>query len=52
MSKSGWTALGLFVLLCVWIAIEWTRQEFAIAKYWTDKLREGYRQRRRKGGFK
>jgi hypothetical protein len=31
MSRSGWTAAGLFVLaLLVILSIEWIRQEFAI----------------------
>jgi hypothetical protein len=53
MSRSGWTAAGLFVLaLFVILSIEWIRQEFAIIKYWTEKQREGYRQRKRKRRFK
>jgi hypothetical protein len=53
MSRSGWTAAGLFVLdLLVILSIEWIRQEFAVGKYRTDKLREGYRQRKRKWRFK
>jgi hypothetical protein len=50
MGSLGRTALGLLVItLCVFITIEWMRQEFAIGKYWTDKLTEAYRQRKRTG---
>lgn len=53
MGRFGWTAAGVLVLtLSVFITIEWVRQEWAIAMYWTAKLREGYRPRKRNSRFK
>ena len=47
MSRSGWTR-SVFSCFFACGSPSMDPQEFAIAKYWTDKLKEGYRPRMRK----